>query len=136
MNFHTSNATFHAQHRDIYSAKQRGGLNCTCQFRACVGTICYTVGASRQVLCETMTDDLSPVTACGEDCRGTSETRYLRSGESMYFNEDWNNAHTHGIPQTDEKSGPRISIAFLLGARAGEPEARPLILPPAKTLFE
>lgn len=40
----------------------------------------------------------------------------------MYFNEDWNNAHTHGIPQTDEATGPRISIAFLLGARAGEPE--------------
>jgi hypothetical protein len=42
----------------------------------------------------------------------------------MFFNEDWNNAHTHGIPQTDEKTGPRISIAFLLGARAnGETEA-------------
>ena len=36
----------------------------------------------------------------------------------MYFNEAWNANHTHGIPaiENGQEVGPRISIAFLLGA--------------------
>merc|ERR1719271_1651671 len=63
VNFHPYEDSFHMQHRDIYSAKQRGGPNCTCSFRACVGTACYTVGAARTVLTEMMTDEFSPVNA-------------------------------------------------------------------------
>ncbi|CAE7945671.1 unnamed protein product, partial [Symbiodinium sp. KB8] len=50
INFHLTGESFHAQHRDIYSAKQRAGPSCTCTFKKCVGTVCYTVGSSRQCL--------------------------------------------------------------------------------------
>lgn len=121
VNFHPHGNTYHAQHRDIYSAKQRAGPNCTCSFRKCIGTVCYTVGSSRVCVLETCTDELSAVKACGEDCGGRKEIRWLHSGDAMFFNEAWNNNHTHGIPSMEEMQpgvpcGPRISVAFLLGA--------------------
>merc|ERR1719229_1817887 len=70
VNFHPHGGTYHAQHRDIYSAKQRAGPNCTCSFRRCVGTVCYTVGSSRACLLETVTDDLSSIQPCCESCEG------------------------------------------------------------------
>lgn len=117
VNFHPSGSSFHDQHRDIYSLKQSAGPNCTCNFQECVGTVCYSLGSSRVCLCETMTDNLSKISPCGDDCEGRSEYNWLHSGTSMYFNGDWNDNHTHGIPPCEEKSGPRISLAFLLAAK-------------------
>lgn len=116
INFHPHGKTFHDQHRDIYSAKQRAGPNCTCSFKKAVGTVCFTVGSSRVCLLDTCTDELSAIKQCGDSCQGRSERQWLHSGDAMYFNEAWNSNHTHGIPQMQEESGPRISIAFLLGA--------------------
>lgn len=118
VNFHPNGESFHAQHRDIYSAKQRAGPSCTCTFKKCVGTVCYTVGSSRQCLLETMTDVFSAIKPCGASCTGRRERRWLHSGDAMYFNEAWNANHTHGIPaiENGQEIGPRISIAFLLGA--------------------
>lgn len=113
-NFHPNEESFHAQHRDIFSAKQKGGLNCTCSFHTCVGTACYSLGSSRQIMLEAMTDDLSALKACGESCKGQRERRWLESGELMYLNTEWNNSYTHGIPVSDRKVGPRISIALLM----------------------
>jgi len=109
--------SYHDQHRDIYSLKQSAGPNCTCQFQECVGTVCYSLGSSRICLCETMTDTLSSIQPCGEECEGRKEYSWLHSGASMYFNGDWNNNHTHGIPPCEEDTGPRISLAFLLAAK-------------------
>jgi len=121
INFHTNGRTFHAQHRDIYSAKQRAGPNCTCSFRKCIGTVCYSVGSSRACYCETMTDEFSSIKPCSDSCEGRRETVWLHSGDAMFFNQAWNANHTHGIPSMDEIEpgqawGPRISVAFLLGA--------------------
>lgn len=118
VNFHPNGESFHAQHRDIYSAKQRAGPSCTCTFKKCVGTVCYTVGSSRQCLLETMTDMFSAIKPCGDQCTGRRERCWLHSGDGMYFNEAWNANHTHGIPaiENGHEIGPRISIAFLLGA--------------------
>merc|ERR1711920_391312 len=117
VNFHPHKGTYHDQHRDIYSQKQTAGPNCTCQFQDCVGTVCYTLGSSRIVLLETMTDNLSSICSCGDDCEGRREMRWFNSGSSMFFNDDWNQNHTHGIPPCDEECGPRISLAFLLAAK-------------------
>mmetsp|Transcript_48029 Transcript_48029/g.86390 ORF Transcript_48029/g.86390 Transcript_48029/m.86390 type:complete len:526 (-) Transcript_48029:359-1936(-) len=118
VNFHPHGGTYHGQHRDIYSAKQRAGPNCTCTFKKCVGTVCYTVGSSRVCLLETMTDEMSALRPCGETCTGRRERCLLNSGDAMFFNEAWNANHTHGIPAMEdgESHGPRISVAFLLGA--------------------
>jgi hypothetical protein len=113
LNFHPNNKTFHKQHRDIYGAGQKGGLNCTCKFTRAVGTVCYSLGSSRQVLTETVTDKKSKYKACGEGCTGAKTTRWMHSGSAMYFNAPWNSNHTHGIPPQDEACGPRISIALL-----------------------
>lgn len=48
VNFHVDGSSFHDQHRDVYSAKQRAGPNCACSFRECVGTLCYSLGSSRR----------------------------------------------------------------------------------------
>jgi hypothetical protein len=117
VNFHPNKSSYHDQHRDIYSVKQSAGPNCTCQFTDCVGTVCYSLGSSRICLCETMTDELSGICACGDNCEGRREYRWLHSGTSMYFNGPWNDNHTHGIPPCEEQSGPRISLAFLLAAK-------------------
>merc|ERR1719436_1317379 len=119
VNFHMNGETKHDQHRDIYSAKQRAGPSCTCSFREAVGTVCYSLGSSRHCLLEAMTDELSGLNACGEGCLGRREKRWLHSGCAMYFNDAWNQNHTHGIPKMEEPAGPRISIAFLLGAAGG-----------------
>lgn len=119
INFHPHGGTHHQQHRDIYSAKQRAGPNCTCSFRKCVGTVCYSIGSSRLCLLETMTDELSAIHPCSAQCTSRRERRWIHSGDAMYFNEAWNANHTHGIPAMEnggENHGPRISIAFLLGA--------------------
>lgn len=118
INFHPHGGTYHAQHRDIYSAKQRAGPSCTCSFKKCVGTVCYSVGSSRLCMLETCTDAFSAVKPCCDDCQGRQEHRWLHSGDAMYFNEAWNANHTHGIPQIENghDHGPRISVAFLLGA--------------------
>lgn len=113
LNFHPNQASSHKQHRDIYGAGQKGGINCTCSFMKCTGTVCYSVGSSRQVLCETITDKRSRYETCGEGCEGCKVHKWLHSGSSMYFNAPWNNNHTHGVPQMEESCGPRISIALL-----------------------
>lgn len=116
-NFHPNHESYHAQHRDIFSSKQRGGSNCTCSFHTCSGTVCYSLGSSRRILCETCVDDMSQFEACGPDCQPCKKWRWLGSGSYMYFNDKWNNNHTHGIPASpDLPSGPRISIALLLSA--------------------
>jgi len=116
LNIHPDNTTYHDQHRDIYSAKQRAGPNCTCSFREAIGTVCYTLGSSRPCRFETMTDESSNIEQCCETCESRHESRWFHSGSAMFFNSKWNISHTHGIPCMDEPSGPRISIAFLLGA--------------------
>jgi len=118
INFHPNGETFHDQHRDIYSGKQRAGPNCTCSFRECVGTVCYSLGSSRVCQLDTMVDSTSSVRPCSAGCAGRRERLWLHSGEAMYFNGPWNQNHTHGIPSMDEEAGPRISIAFLLGAQS------------------
>jgi len=117
INFHPHRGTYHDQHRDIYSVKQSAGPNCTCQFQDCVGTVCYSLGSSRMVRLDTMTDTLSIIRPCSEQCQGRQELRWLHSGNSMYFNGDWNGNHTHGIPPSEEECGPRISLAFLLASK-------------------
>jgi len=116
VNFHPNCDTFHDQHRDVYSAKQRAGPNCNCSFKSAVGTVCYSLGSSRRCDLETKTDEFSSIDGCCDDCEGCSETRWLHSGSAMYFNDPWNQNHTHGIPKMTEQCGPRISIALLLGA--------------------
>jgi len=123
VNFHPHGGTFHDNHRDIYSGKQRAGPNCTCSFRECVGTVCYSLGSSRICLTETTTDEQSAIASCGEGCEGKRERKWLHSGDAMYFNAAWNQNHMHGIPIMEEATGPRISIAFLLGA----PDVSPAI---------
>merc|ERR1712070_529432 len=98
VNFHMNGSTFHDQHKDIYSAKQRAGPNCTCSFRECLGTVCYSLGSSRKCLCETAVDEASAFAPCGPDCQGCREYRWLHSGDAMFFNGPWNQNHTHGIP--------------------------------------
>ncbi|CAJ1387262.1 unnamed protein product [Effrenium voratum] len=115
VNFHVDGSSFHDQHRDVYSAKQRAGPNCACSFRECVGTLCYSLGSSRLCRLRSMVDDLSFLRPCGETCRGYQEDRWLHSGDAMFFNALWNQNHTHGIPKMPG-AGPRISVAFLLGA--------------------
>jgi len=117
INLHPNEGSYHDQHRDVYSIKQSVGPNCSCSFQECVGTVCYSLGSSRKCLCETMTDDMSSISKCSDDCGGRREYVWLHSGTSMYFDEKWNANHTHGIPPCDDATGPRISIAFLLAAK-------------------
>eukprot|EP00747_Dinoflagellata_sp_TGD_P051664 gnl/TRDRNA2_/TRDRNA2_147470_c0_seq1.p1 gnl/TRDRNA2_/TRDRNA2_147470_c0~~gnl/TRDRNA2_/TRDRNA2_147470_c0_seq1.p1 ORF type:complete len:609 (-),score=92.26 gnl/TRDRNA2_/TRDRNA2_147470_c0_seq1:122-1894(-) len=114
INFHPNQKSFHKQHRDIYGAGQKGGINCTCSFMKCSGTVCYSLGSSRQVLCETISDSRSKYEPCGDDCTGRKVFKWLHSGSAMYFNDKWNNNHTHGIPRLEDECGPRISVALLL----------------------
>ncbi|CAD7926233.1 unnamed protein product [Amoebophrya sp. A120] len=116
-NFHPSPNSYHDQHRDIYSGKQRAGPNCTCSFRECVGTVCFSLGSSRVCTMETLTDEFSHLLPCGDSCEGRTERVWLHSGSSMYFNAEWNANHNHGIPKMDQDCGPRISIAYLMGAK-------------------
>lgn len=113
LNFHPNQKSSHKQHRDIYGAGQKGGINCTCSFMKCTGTVCYSLGSSRQVLCETITDSRSKYETCGEDCAGMKTYKWMHSGSAMHFNAPWNNNHTHGIPPMDDPCGPRISVALL-----------------------
>ncbi|CAE7175910.1 unnamed protein product, partial [Symbiodinium pilosum] len=95
LNFHPNHKSSHKQHRDIYGAGQKGGINCTCSFMKCTGTVCYSVGSSRQVLCETITDSRSKYETCGEECTGRKSYKWMHSGSAMHFNAPWNNNHTH-----------------------------------------
>jgi hypothetical protein len=113
LNFHPNEKTWHKQHRDIYGAGQKAGINCTCTFMKCQGTVCYSLGSSRHVMTETISDDRSKYEACGDDCQGCKSFKVMSSGSAMFFNHKWNNNHTHGVPQLDEKCGPRISVALL-----------------------
>jgi len=120
VNFHPNGESYHDQHRDIYSGKQRAGPNCTCSFRECVGTVCYSLGSSRECQLDVVTDDLSGIEPCGPACKGRRWFHWLHSGEAMFFNDEWNQRHFHGIPKMEgapSSVGPRISIAFLLGAK-------------------
>lgn len=116
VNFHCSGESFHDQHRDVYGAKQRAGPNCACSFKECVGTVCYSLGSSRLCRLCSMVDSFSALQPCGDSCQGREEHRWLRSGDAMFFNAKWNQNHSHGIPKMSSGSGPRISVAFLLGA--------------------
>mmetsp|Transcript_63271 Transcript_63271/g.137650 ORF Transcript_63271/g.137650 Transcript_63271/m.137650 type:complete len:557 (-) Transcript_63271:10-1680(-) len=113
INFHPDQKSSHKQHRDIYGAGQKGGINCTCSFMKCTGTVCYSLGSSREILCVTMTDSRSKYEACGETCQGCRCLRWMHSGSSMYFNDLWNSSHSHGVPPARESCGPRISVALL-----------------------
>ncbi|CAE7693261.1 unnamed protein product [Symbiodinium sp. CCMP2456] len=96
LNFHPNHKSSHKQHRDIYGAGQKGGINCTCSFMKCTGTVCYSIGSSRQILCETITDSRSKYETCGEECTGRKTYKWMHSGSAMHFNAPWNNNHTHG----------------------------------------
>jgi len=113
LNFHPNNKSSHKQHRDIYGAGQKGGINCTCSFMKCTGTVCFSLGSSRQILTETIVDGRSKYEPCGEDCEGCKTYRWMHSGSAMYFNAPWNGNHTHGVPPLEEACGPRISVALL-----------------------
>lgn len=113
LNFHPNEKTYHKQHRDIHGAGQKGGINCTCTFLKCQGSVCYSLGSSRQVLCSTITDSRSKYQACGEDCTGQKVYYWMHSGSAMFFNDKWNANHTHGVPPCSEPCGPRISVAML-----------------------
>jgi len=113
LNFHPNQKSSHKQHRDIYGAGQKGGINCTCSFMKCTGTVCYSLGSSRQILCETITDSRSKYETCGDECAGMKTYKWMHSGSAMHFNAPWNNNHTHGVPPMDDPCGPRISIALL-----------------------
>lgn len=113
LNFHPNQKSSHKQHRDIYGAGQKGGINCTCSFMKCVGTVCYSLGSSRQILTETMIDSKSRYEACCEECTGAKSYKWMHSGSAMFFNAPWNNNHTHGVPPMEEACGPRISVALL-----------------------
>jgi len=98
--------------------KQRAGPNCTCSFRECVGTVCFSLGSSRLCKMETLIDEFSHLKPCVEgECEARTETVWLHSGSSMYFNAEWNSNHNHGIPKMETDCGPRISIAYLMGAK-------------------
>lgn len=75
---------------------------------------------------------MSCYTKCGERCEGARTTRWLRSGEVMYFNDAWNRSWTHGVPphdvDADGPCGPRISVALLCAER-GDPMLCPLSFP-------
>jgi hypothetical protein len=114
LNFHPNEKSSHKQHRDIYGAGQKGGINCTCSFMKAIGTVCYSLGSSRQILTESITDERSKYDACCDSCTACKTYTWLHSGSAMYFNGKWNRNHTHGIPPCDQPSGPRISIALLL----------------------
>lgn len=113
INFHPNEKSSHKQHRDIFGAGQKAGINCTCSFMKCVGTVCYSLGSSRRVLCETISDDRSKYEACCEECTGRKVFKYMHSGSAMYFNGKWNDSHTHGVPPWKVPVGPRISVALL-----------------------
>jgi len=113
LNFHPNEKTFHKQHRDIHGAGQKGGINCTCSFLKCQGSVCYSLGSSRQVLCCTITDSRSKYQACCDECTGQKTYYWMHSGSAMYFNDKWNGNHTHGVPPCSEPCGPRISVALL-----------------------
>merc|ERR1719265_2810708 len=70
LNFHPTEKSCHSQHRDIYGAGQKGGINCTCSFMKCTGTVCYSLGSSRQFLEKTATDKMSKYKACSNSCTG------------------------------------------------------------------
>merc|ERR1719265_506722 len=80
LNFHPNEKSSHKQHRDIYGAGQKGGINCTCSFMKCQGTVCFSLGSSRRVLCETMQDSRSKYNSCGDTCEGRKVLRYMHSG--------------------------------------------------------
>jgi len=113
LNFHPNEKSFHKQHRDIYGAGQKAGINCTCSFMKCQGTVCYSLGSSRHVMTETIADSRSKYETCGDDCKGCKNYRTMNSGSAMFFNHKWNNNHTHGVPHLEDHCGPRISIALL-----------------------
>eukprot|EP00927_Polykrikos_kofoidii_P054752 TRINITY_DN49126_c0_g1_i1.p1 TRINITY_DN49126_c0_g1~~TRINITY_DN49126_c0_g1_i1.p1 ORF type:complete len:646 (+),score=93.11 TRINITY_DN49126_c0_g1_i1:21-1958(+) len=119
LNLHPNEKSSHRQHRDIYGAGVKAGVNCTCSFMKCVGTVCFSLGSSRQVLTQTMTDSRSKYTACGEECVGCKKSIWMHSGSAMFFNDKWNNNHTHGVPELDEQCGPRISVALLCAPGPG-----------------
>ncbi|CAE7657210.1 unnamed protein product [Symbiodinium microadriaticum] len=91
LNFHPN----HKQHRDIYGAGQKGGINCTCSFMKCTGTVCYSIGSSRQILCETITDSRSKYETCGEECTGRKTYKWMHSGSAMHFNAPWHRVWDH-----------------------------------------
>lgn len=119
INIHPNEDSSHKQHRDIYGAGQKGGPNCTCSFVPAVGSLCYSIGSSRHVLTETLTDTRSKYTACSEECAGTKKLHVMSSDSAMFFNGKFNNNHSHGVPKMTGKCGPRISIAFLLTKGSG-----------------
>eukprot|EP00929_Paragymnodinium_shiwhaense_P075080 TRINITY_DN38396_c0_g1_i1.p1 TRINITY_DN38396_c0_g1~~TRINITY_DN38396_c0_g1_i1.p1 ORF type:complete len:587 (+),score=118.67 TRINITY_DN38396_c0_g1_i1:103-1761(+) len=121
VNIHMNEKSHHKQHRDIYGAGQKGGPNCTCTFVPAIGTICYSIGSSRHVLTETLTDERSKYEACSDDCKGARKFLVMRSGTGMFMNGKWNNNHSHGVPPCEKKCGPRISIACLLTKGAPHP---------------
>ena len=124
INLHLDASHFHAQHRDIYGLEQRdkAGRDCTCSFKPNIATACLSLGSTRRCLVEAETDEFSQKKPCCPECKGHSHSRWLRSGDLMYFNDVWNRSHTHGIPRdagdADDAGtgGPRISIALLCAA--------------------
>jgi len=120
LNLHANEESFHAQHRDIFSVaqKEKAGRDCTCSFTTCIGTMCFSIGSSRQMQLSTMVDSMSEFEPCCEACTGHKERRFFQNGEAMWFNDVWNKSHTHGVPMAKHlPCGPRISIAMLCAAK-------------------
>ncbi len=81
VNFHCNGESFHDQHRDVYSAKQRAGPNCACSFKECVGTVCYLVvlqGQVTRVLERTLSHWMSAKPGWGDNLRNTMVDGWLR----------------------------------------------------------
>ena len=116
LNLHANEESFHAQHRDIFSIaqKEKAGRDCTCSFTTCIGTMCFSIGSSRQMQLSTMVDQMSEFNPCCSECTGHKQRCCFQNGQAMWFNDVWNKSHTHGIPvATHLPCGPRISIAML-----------------------
>ena len=123
LNLHPNEESFHAQHRDIFSVaqKEKAGRDCTCSFTTCIGTMCFSIGSSRQMQLSTMVDTMSEFEPCCEKCTGYKERRFFQNGEAMWFNDVWNKSHTHGVPVAKHlPCGPRISIALLCAPKPKE----------------
>ena len=58
--------------------------------------------------CSPLVDVWHPVRRCGEACKGHQADRWLRSGDTMFFNAKWNQNHTHG--SSDSESGSCLRL--------------------------
>ena len=67
---------------------------------------------------------------CGR-CGGAWRKPWLKSGTLCFFNADYNDNHTHGIPlhdvEADGECGPRISVALLCAEGTQPPDVSDMV---------